>query len=906
MLKKFLVAFLFFHVVWMAFPAVGIELHDYTESIDLSDSLFYFEDQTGILDFSEISDASFSSRFVKAPSGKLSYGTSESVFWFRFSVLNLSTQPDWLVQIDYPVLNQVTFYLVDPSGRLDTVVHQGLDFKSDDRRDPHQVFVVHDFSRAQIQQVYIRIQTNSYLFVPIKIQRITSFISDLNLKHTLYLTFYGLSLGMILLNLILLILTREKSYFWLFVFLTTLVINSYYQYGMGFRFLGQSGIFGPSLARTMIFYITIITYAIFSVSYLDLYRYRKLYAVFRGLTVLVALFLPIIFLFKLSVVRINQVTPLIYLSGALICMATATYTATKGHRTSLYYLVSFCMFIISSVIWVLLLKGHLKFNLFVYYINIFSGSFFCLLLTIGLMEKITAIRRERARSDELATINLDLQREISERKLLQQTLSHSEEKFRLLFQNSPQPITLSDMNTGMLIDFNPKMCEITGYSEDELRGKSIIELNLLSGGDREVVVKAMKEQKKIKNMELTIRKKNGRWVHTLLTSDQVLINNKETVISVLSDVTELKKSQAEVKKLSIAIEQSANSVVITNPKGIIEYANPRLFELTGYQPSEIIGKKPSIFKSGHHDNEFYRELWESVSKGETWKGEILNRKKNGAFYWEKAIISPITDEKGKIVHILAIKEDITLAKEQQEALARSEQELRKLNATKDLFFSIIGHDLMNPFNALMGFNELIIDAIKKHDEQKVLEYSTIVGDSSKRIFALLQNLLIWSRAQSGKMVFQPSDVTIGELVSSATLLQKESLERKKIELRVDVPENDTIFVDQNMIGTVIRNLLVNAIKFSDTGGVVSIEVKRTEKGYLFQVSDKGIGMSPKIMAALFQLEKIQSSKGTHGEVGTGLGLVICKEFITVHQGEIGVRSKEGEGSTFYFTLPKTW
>lgn len=906
MLKFFLVVFLFFSVVWAAFPASGIVLNDSIESVDLSDSLLYYEDQSGLLNFAEISDTAFSSRFVKAPSGRISYGTSKSVFWFRFSVLNLSTWANWLVQVDYPVLNQVSFYFTDSSGKLDRVVHQGLDFSSGTARNQHQVFFVHDFNPKQIQQVFVRVHTSSYLFFPLKLQKVTAFVGDLNFKHTLYLTFYGLSLGMVLLNLILLVLTREKSYFWLFVFLATLVVNSYYQYGMGFRLLGSNGIFGASQARTMIFYITIIAYALFTVNYLDLHRYRRLYLVFRILIAFFVLFLPFLLVFKLPMEKVNQLTPVVYLTGALICMATAIYTASKGHRTSLYYLVSFCMFIISSVIWLLLLKGSLKFTSLVYYVNVFSGSLFSLLLTVGLMEKITAIRRERARSDELAAVNLDLQREISERKLLQQTLSSSEEKFRLLFKNSPQPITLSDLNTGVLIDFNPKMCEITGYTEDELRGKSSIELNLLGEKEREELARTIREKKVINNMELSIRKKNGGWVHTLITTGQVLINTKETIIAVLSDITELKKSQAEVKKLSIAIEQSANSIIITNPKGNIEYANQRLFELTGYQPSEIIGKKPSIFKSGHHDEYFYRELWNNVSKGETWKGEILNRKKNGSLYWEKAIISPITDERGKVIHILAIKEDVTFAKEQQEALVRSEQELRKLNATKDLFFSIIGHDLMNPFNALMGFNDLIKDAIMLHDEQKALEYATVIGDSSKRIFVLLQNLLLWSKAQSGRMIFQPSDVTIGELINSAILLQKESLDRKKIDLQVRIPEHETIFVDQNMIATVIRNLLVNAIKFSDLGGTISMEVNKTDKGYLFQVSDKGVGMSPKIMAALFQLEKIQSSKGTQGEIGTGLGLVICKEFISVHKGEIWVDSKEGEGSTFYFNLPKTW
>jgi two-component system, sensor histidine kinase and response regulator len=360
----------------------------------------------------------------------------------------------------------------------------------------------------------------------------------------------------------------------------------------------------------------------------------------------------------------------------------------------------------------------------------------------------------------------------------------------------------------------------------------------------------------------------------------------------------------EIKKLLVAIEQSANTVMITNDKAEIEYVNPYFTQLTGYETSEVIGKNPKFQKSGFHSIEFYNELWETIKKGEKWIGEFYNRKKNGDFYWESATISPITDSNGHITNFIAIKEDITERKQQQDALKESETKLKELNATKDKFFSIIAHDMMNPVHALVGFSGLAVEAVSNRDFDRSLKYTIMIDQLSTQISDLFQNLLLWSRAQTGTIQFQPKLLNVYELINDSINILISLALKKDISIKVVADKNLMYLLDRNMVGTIVRNLIQNAIKFSYPTNTVVIQVTKEEKHVLFSVSDNGTGMPAKVLNNLFRIDNAYSAKGTGNETGTGLGLVICKEFITLHKGEIWAESEPGKGSRFYFTIPE--
>lgn len=231
------------------------------------------------------------------------------------------------------------------------------------------------------------------------------------------------------------------------------------------------------------------------------------------------------------------------------------------------------------------------------------------------------------------------------------------------------------------------------------------------------------------------------------------------------------------------------------------------------------------------------------------------------------------------------------------------RKVMKDSVEKDKFFSIISHDLMNPFNALLGFSQMLTVAAKNNDKEDCVEYSLIVHQSIKRILNLLQNLLVWSRMQNGKMKYTPKSVKIDELVSNTMMIIAPIAQNKEINLDWNANNDITATIDPNMISSVLQNLVTNAIKFTERGGSVSVKVYTESNNLNFTVSDTGIGMNEEQLNKLFKINKNSSSRGTDDEVGTGLGLIICKEFIESHQGEIRVESVLGKGSTFCFTIP---
>jgi signal transduction histidine kinase len=235
---------------------------------------------------------------------------------------------------------------------------------------------------------------------------------------------------------------------------------------------------------------------------------------------------------------------------------------------------------------------------------------------------------------------------------------------------------------------------------------------------------------------------------------------------------------------------------------------------------------------------------------------------------------------------------------------RMNQKLAQLNAEKDKFFSIIAHDLKSPFNSILGFSNLLVEQIPEKDYDGIEKYAKIIQQSSKRAMNLLMNLMEWSRSQTGGMKFNPADYELASLIDNTTLLLSSSAEQKSINISNTSPLNVTVFIDKAMISTVLRNLISNAIKYSNSGGEVRISAEVKTEGVLVSVGDTGVGISKANIEKIFRIDESFSTPGTNNENGTGLGLILCKEFVEKHNGEIWVESKEGLGSTFSFTIPK--
>ena len=231
------------------------------------------------------------------------------------------------------------------------------------------------------------------------------------------------------------------------------------------------------------------------------------------------------------------------------------------------------------------------------------------------------------------------------------------------------------------------------------------------------------------------------------------------------------------------------------------------------------------------------------------------------------------------------------------------QELKELNATKDKSFSIIAHDLKNPFNTLMGFTELLLDNLEEYSTDKLKEFIEILYQTSRQSYALLENLLEWSRAQTGRLQISNGIVNIHALIEENIQLLKNHASKKSIQISNEVPSETTVLCDENMIRTVLRNLISNAIKYTREKGRILCQSIPREDHIEISITDNGIGIKPENQEKLFRIDVNYSTAGTAQETGTGLGLILCKEFVNKNAGKIWVESEFGKGSSFIFSLP---
>jgi signal transduction histidine kinase len=238
------------------------------------------------------------------------------------------------------------------------------------------------------------------------------------------------------------------------------------------------------------------------------------------------------------------------------------------------------------------------------------------------------------------------------------------------------------------------------------------------------------------------------------------------------------------------------------------------------------------------------------------------------------------------------------------SLYNSRKEIAQVNKEKDKFFSIIAHDLRSPFNAIVGFSQLLIDQVNSRDFAGIEQYAGIILRSAELALELQRNLMEWAQSQTGRIEFNPINFELDTLINELVSLFTHIANQKSIALELEMPHPISVFADKAMIGTVLRNLISNSIKYTNPGGTIKIAIVNDENQVRIAVSDTGIGMPQTAIDNLFRIDKNQSTPGTHDELGTGLGLILCKEFIEIHGGQIEVKSELKKGSTFWVSLPQ--
>lgn len=379
------------------------------------------------------------------------------------------------------------------------------------------------------------------------------------------------------------------------------------------------------------------------------------------------------------------------------------------------------------------------------------------------------------------------------------------------------------------------------------------------------------------------------------------------------DISELKHVENELKKsegkFRTFFEKSPIGIEIYDSSGFQTDANNAALEMFGIKEKDFsLGF--NIFEGTSLSDDYKNKLRSGIpidytatfnfDKIRELKQYDTSRK--GTAELQYSITPIITNHNHSVQGYLLLVQDITNRVQAEKALKENESRLLKLNATKDKFFSIISHDLRGPFNGIMGFSDILVSQVKEKDYNGIEEYAGIIQSSAHRAMNLLTNLLEWSNSQSGRMEFNPEYIETVLLINEVTELLNDSAKQKSIQIIKDLPHSAAFFADKAMFATIIRNLVSNSIKFTNPGGEVKISATLNKNILLVSVADNGIGLNQKMQNDIFRLDKNTSTKGTLNEYGTGLGLILCKEFAEKHGGKIWVESEPGKGSTFYFTL----
>lgn len=371
---------------------------------------------------------------------------------------------------------------------------------------------------------------------------------------------------------------------------------------------------------------------------------------------------------------------------------------------------------------------------------------------------------------------------------------------------------------------------------------------------------------------------------TFLTFSLVLMFNRRLLLMINSEEEKFKK----------AFHLSPYVIIISRPNdGKILEVNKGFSLLTGYSGSEVLGKTTVELNFWEKLTD-RSEVIELINReGRVLQKEYHFRKKSGEIVvgvFNSAIIEIYGEN-----CMMSVIYDITERK-------NMETRLMELNATKDKFLSIIAHDLKSPLSNIFGFSNLIVEG-EKLDAGEIHKYASLINKSAANTINLLENLLDWASIQDGRISFKPRLMNLNELLSEMVSMMGESAAEKKIEISLAESGEIRVKVDENMIKTVVRNLLSNAVKFTKPGGNIMVSAIMTDNGVVVKVTDSGVGISAENINKLFDIGSGYFTRGTKNEKGTGIGLLLCHEFIEKHSGKMIVESREGEGSTFGFSIP---
>jgi PAS domain S-box-containing protein len=505
--------------------------------------------------------------------------------------------------------------------------------------------------------------------------------------------------------------------------------------------------------------------------------------------------------------------------------------------------------------------------------------------------------------------------DITAAKLIDLKLSESEQQFRTLFEQNPFGVIIIDNGDQKILRANPAMTQMLGYQGNELLGKSIRDITPKEDIKEEQTPSTTDalQSKNVFGVEKRLYRKDGDLIWVNITSSNINDDEGKSLygFSIVENITEKKQIQdkfAREHNLLVSLMENVPDLIFfkdkngkyinTNQAALSFFEKLGIPDPIGMTDADIVSTYGKYSDTVSDDIDIMLSGIPVINKVE--KIEFVSEE----VIWLSSTKIPILSPDGKNDILVGILRNITERIENEIKLKQYAQELKDLNISKDKFVSILAHDLKNPFNAILGFSSVLMEEYNDYTDQERIHFIKNIKQSAENTFSLIENILEWSRSQTGRIDFNPDYCDLSKIIEECIRSLKPSLDVKGVKVTCNVNEGTPVFVDENMMKTVLRNLISNAFKFSKKNSNITINSRSLNYDMIeVSVEDEGIGIPEDALDRLFKIDDSYRREGTEGEQGTGLGLILCKEFIEKNGGLIWVNSQEGKGSKFLFSIP---
>ncbi|MDP3539821.1 MAG: PAS domain S-box protein [Azonexus sp.] len=522
-------------------------------------------------------------------------------------------------------------------------------------------------------------------------------------------------------------------------------------------------------------------------------------------------------------------------------------------------------------------------------------------------------------SDGNATLRVTLT-DITARKHDEKKLRQLESRYRSLFEHGHTVMLLINPDSGAIVDANAAACRYYGWTRAELLRMKISQVNTLPAEQiRNELHQARTARKDV--FQFRHRRADGSIRDVESTCGPIFLDGQELLYSVVRDVTERKQDEERLRALSLAVEQSPESIVITGLDCNITYVNQAFVENTGYSIEEAVGQNMRMLHSGQTPKATYEALWDALRHERSWKGEFLNRRKDGSRYVELARISPIQDPDGNVTHYVAVQEDITemkrmvgelshysrrlegLVTERTEQLSIAKSKAEAANIAKSAFLANMSHEIRTPMNAIIGMTYMLRRTVKLPGEHEKLGKIATAAD---HLLGVINDILDISKIEANKLVLETTTFEVEAVLTRVSSMLMERVHEKGLELVIDAGDGlGVVNGDSTRLGQALLNYLGNAVKFTERGVITLrarvIEDTANDVLMRFEVEDSGLGIAPEHLTRLFHAFEQADSSTTRRFGGTGLGLAITRRLAEMMGGAAGVESTPNVGSTFWIT-----